>query len=107
MFNPVSMIANGVKAVSKVGHLVGKAQKVADAATADMDKDGVPEYKEAIEGILALYHKFMDQTLPKLKELAEKGKNHFNEYAVIVNVDIVPNVKAVFEAARTAAVKDE
>ena len=107
MVNPVKLLGSGLHAISMAGKGLGKVQKLISALTADVDNDGTPEYKEALDGLLAMWNKAKDESIPALKNLVAKVKAHVAEYKVILDAQVIPNVKSVFEAARKAAHEEE
>lgn len=107
MGNPFKFFGALVHGVSLAGKGVGKAQKILSALSADADNDGTPEYKEAIDGLVAIWKKFQNVTIPLIKNACEAAKLHCLEYKAIVSEQVVPNVKSVFEAARKAAKEEE
>lgn len=106
MTNPVKFITAGLKAVSLAGKSLGKAQKLFAALLADEDDDGTPEWKEAVNGCLKLFHKLKDESLPLAKQALLNLKEHLGGYREIFMKDVLPNVISVFNGARKAVLED-
>lgn len=99
MNNPIKFIGAALNTVSLAGKALGKAQKIFSALVEDKDKDGTPEYREALNGLMKVFHKIKDDSLPKLKV-------HLSEYESIWTEEIFPNAFYVFESARKAALEE-
>lgn len=99
MENPIKFIGAGLNFISLAGKSLGKAQKILTALLKDEDNDGIPEYKESANGLVKIFHKMKDDTIPKFK-------SHLAEYKKIWDEEVFPNVVSVFESARKAALEE-
>jgi hypothetical protein len=104
--NPLKFIGAGLNAISLAGKGLGKAQKLFAALSEDKDKDGTPEYKEAANGLVKIFHKAKDDSLPKFKGALIAFKAHLAEYKKIFSEEVIPNVISVFDSARKVALEE-
>lgn len=106
MQNPLKLVSGAVQAVAAVGKGVGKFQKLLAGLSKDVDGNGLPEYKDAYDGLVKIFHKVKDDSLPLLKNAFQKAVEHAREYEKLVKEEVIPHVLAVFNAAREAALEE-
>lgn len=106
MFNPAAFVSAAVKGVAAVGKGLGKGQKMVAAWNVDADGDNIPERIEARDAALKMWEKFKSETLPSVKNQFGFWKGHLIEYKDLFLKEVLPPVKAVFEAERKAALED-
>lgn len=106
MQNPLKFVSGAVQAVAALGKGVGKAQKLIAALSEDKDGNGSPEYKDAFNGLVKIFNKAKDDSLPLLKSALQGAVEHAREYEKIIKEEVIPHIVAVFNAARQAALEE-